>query len=84
MIEARIAGIPCLVEMTSGYYLKGSYSYNAPSDVDYYGGWQDLEYAVYDRRGRPAPWLERKITPRDNEEILEKLMEAAEHDETYD
>ena len=79
MIETRIQGIPCLVEMTSGSYQKpysGS-AYNCETDWDYYGGWSDVEYQVYDRRGRPAPWLEKKISPKDDQEIIELLIENA-------
>lgn len=79
MIEARIQGIPCLVEMTAGRYqepYRGS-PYNCDSDWDYYGGWFDIEYAVYDRRGRPAKWLEKKITPKDDQAIIELLIENA-------
>jgi hypothetical protein len=79
MIETRIQGIPCLVEMTNGSYQKpysGS-AYNCETDWDYYGGWSDVEYQVYDRRGRPAPWLEKKITPKDDQEIIELLIENA-------
>lgn len=78
MIETRIAGIPCFVERTAGYYLRGSYSYNAPSDIDYYGGWFDVDFAVYDRRGRPAPWLEKKMTQADIDRIIDKLTEEGE------
>jgi len=80
MIEARINGIPCLVEMTGGYYqrpYRGS-PHNCPSDWDYYGGWFDVEFAVYDRRGRPAPWLEKKMTDEDERNIIELLTENAE------
>jgi hypothetical protein len=65
--------------MTGGYYqrpYRGN-PHNCPSDWDYYGGWSGVEYQVYDRRGRPAPWLEKKITPKDDQEIIELLIENA-------
>jgi len=68
MIPTRIAGIPCLV----------SVSYSSPRD--YVGGPPDnayqiddghFSYEVFDRRGRPAGWLARKVTARDEARFLE-------------
>lgn len=61
-IEATVAGIPALLRVDTYTVVKGSHSRSAPSDWDYYG-YTEVEYTVCDRRGRPAPWLERKITP---------------------
>jgi hypothetical protein len=63
-IETRIQGIPCIVKLVSYERVNGSFSRNAASDLDYYG-WSDATYQVCDRRGRPAPWLERKATDKD-------------------
>ena len=79
MIETRIQGIPCLVEMTKGYYLSPDHTTWA-SDVDYHGGWQDVEFRVYDKRGRHAPWPEAKMTPADEERIIEELIEGEEYE----
>ena len=57
-IETTIAGIPCLIGVTHYECVRGSYNYNAASDVDYYGS---CSWVVLDRRGRAAPWLERKL-----------------------
>jgi len=75
-IETRIAGIPCLVE-ANVYVQSGSYSRCAASDWDYYG-WVEVEdMVVLDRRGRPAPWLERKMTNEDIVRIERELIEEA-------
>lgn len=77
MISTRIQGIPCQVKMVSGFYQQpwsGS-PHTCPSDLDYYGGWFDVEFEVYDRRGYRAKWLERKITPADEERILELFVD---------
>jgi hypothetical protein len=71
-IESTVAGIPCLIGVTYFDCVQGSYSYNAPSDVDYYG-YRDAEWEVLDRRGRPAAWLERKLTDDDCERIELKI-----------
>ena len=36
-IETRVAGIPCIIGVTHYESYKGSYSYHAASDLDYYG-----------------------------------------------
>lgn len=74
-IETRISGIPCLVE-ADVYGSRGSYSYNAASDWDYYGYVEVGELTIMDRRGRPAPWLEVKLTDKEIERIECELIEA--------
>ena len=71
IIQTRLAGIPCQIAVTGFRRVEGSYSYNAPSDADFYG-YTDYDYEVLDRRGRPAPWLEKKVSQAD---IDEKIME---------
>jgi len=75
MIDARIAGIPCLIEVDSCTIVppwKGPAS-TAPSDLDYYG-YSEIEFTVCDRRGRPAPWLERKMSEQDRIAIEEEIL----------
>lgn len=63
-IETRVAGIPCIIGVTHFESQKGSYSYHAASDLDYYG-YTEAEWEVLDRRGRAAPWLAKKLTSSD-------------------
>lgn len=81
-IESRIAGIPCLIGVTHFNSVRGSYSYNAPSDMDYYG-YTESEWEVLDRRGRPAAWLERKLTDRERSRIDEEVFERMEGGDDY-
>lgn len=74
-IESKVAGIPCLIGVTEFSSVRGSYSYNAPSDMDYYG-YSESEWDVLDRRGRPAAWLERKLTNDDRQRIEQEIAEA--------
>ena len=67
-IETTIAGIPCLIGVTHYECVRGSYSYNAVSDMDYYG-YSEAEWDVLDRKGYKAAWLERKLTARDHDRI---------------
>ena len=71
-IESRVAGIPCLIKVTHFESVRGSYNYNAPSDMDYYG-YTESEWEVLDRNGRPAAWLERKLTEADRSRIDEEI-----------
>ena len=63
-IESTVAGIPCIIGATHYDSVEGSYSYNADSDLDYYG-YNDAEWEVLDRKGYKAAWLERKLTASD-------------------
>lgn len=66
MIETRIAGIPCLIDVTHFERVRGSNQ--ADSDWDY-TGYSECEWDVLDRRGRPAPWISCKLTDKDRERI---------------
>lgn len=78
-IESTVAGIPCLIGVTEFSSVSGSYSYNAPSDMDYYG-YTESDWEVLDRRGRPAAWLERKLTEADRSRIEREIEEAMTED----
>jgi len=67
-IETRIAGIPCLIGVTSygrHAYIAGAPENCAPGDC--------AEYDVLDMRGRPAPWLVQKMKMADITRILELI-----------
>ena len=78
IFESQICGIPCKIEVNRFNKVKGSFRNDAPSDLDY-RGYTESEWNVLDRRGRPAPWLERKITNEIREridgEVVEKNVE---------
>lgn len=73
-IETRVAGIPCIVGVTYFESVRGSYNYHAASDMDYHG-YTECEFEVLDRRGRKAPWLERKLTDKIINEIEQEIAE---------
>lgn len=63
-----IAGASGLVGVTGYLYQpsgKGRPS-TGSSAWDYYG-YQEIAWRVLDRRGRPLPWLNRKLTPAGRE-----------------
>lgn len=67
-VPCRVQGIPCLIGVTHYNAVRGSYSSNAPSDLDFYG-YVECEWDVLDQRGRPAPWLAKKLTADDTDQI---------------
>ena len=71
-IETRVAGIPCIVGVTHFESVAGDS--RADSDWDYYG-YTEAEFEVLDRRGRPAPWLAKKLTSSDESRIEEEIAE---------
>ena len=71
-IETRVAGIPCLIGVITYESVAGTGNYWEDSDVDYYG-YTESEWEVLDRRGRKAPWLERKLTDKMRDEIEETI-----------
>lgn len=77
-----IAGIPCQIVVTHAIKQPGSYSYNAPSDWDYYG-YSEFEFDVYDRKGYPAPWLQNKMTSDDEARIEQEYWEQKDDYDPY-
>jgi hypothetical protein len=73
-IETRVAGIPCIIGVVDYSSTSGSYNRNAASDWDYYG-YSESEWEVCDRRGRPAPWLTRKLTSKIEAAIESEIAE---------
>jgi len=58
--HSRVAGIPCIIDVISIDLIKGD-GFWAVSDEDSRDRFS-AEFEVLDRRGRRAPWLERKLT----------------------
>ena len=73
-IESTVAGIPCRIGVAHYESVDGSFSRSAASDLDYYG-YEELDWEVCDRRGRHAPWLEKKLTDSAREQIESEIRE---------
>lgn len=69
-IEYELQGIPCLIGVIEYSRVDGSFSFNADSDLDYYG-YTECDWRILDKRGRPAPWLTRKIDAKEEQHINE-------------
>ena len=69
VFETTIDGIPCRIEVTH---------YSAAEADTYWepGAPEEVEIAVLDRRSRPAPWLERKLSNEDWEHLEDEAIMA--------
>jgi hypothetical protein len=62
ILDTRIAGIPCKVGVTA--FIKEP------------GLQPEADFRVMDRRGRLAPWLNKKLTEGDYERIVVEIAEV--------
>ena len=69
-IEHRVAGIPCLIGVIT--YETEPQTWDEP-------GYTDMEWEILDRRGRLAPWLERKVTAQEEASIEEAIYHEMEN-----
>ena len=74
MIPCRIQGIPCLIRVIDHGWYSPAVTHLAPEDCHPADG-EAPQFRVYDRRGRRAPWLERKMTDEDIETIERLITE---------
>lgn len=75
-IETRVSGIPCIAKVTHYTSVRGNP--RADSDWDY-TGYTECEFEILDRRGKPAAWLERKVTDDDRQRIEQEITEQLEN-----
>ena len=76
-IATQIAGIPCQLRVT---YWEDTIpaTWYTPAE----GG--DMEFEVLDRRGYPAPWLERKLDAADRQRLeleVNRFFKGARHED---
>lgn len=60
--DTRVAGIPCQVGVLHFFH---------EAESRYCPGATEFEFRLLDRSGRVAPWLEAKLTPRDEDRLFE-------------
>mgnify|MGYP003348641185 FL=1 len=61
LITAEIDEVPCIVGVINYCVQEGSYSYNAPSDIDYYG-YVESEWELLDKDGQYSKELNDNLT----------------------
>ena len=74
-IPVSVCGIPALAHVTRYEVVppwRGS-ARTCPSADDYYG-YTELDYTLYDRKGYPAEWLERKLDKDAMERVEEQIL----------
>ena len=83
IFETRVHGIPCQCEVTD-------YQKAMPMRITGSGFGdceppepEEFEFNLLDRRGRPAPWLEKHLTVADEIRLLGEYKDACEDEERY-
>lgn len=76
-INTTVAGIPCIASLTD--FVPGQEGITI-GPIERCCPHEDPEiyFQILDRRGRPAPWLERKLTDDEGARIANELVEAME------
>jgi hypothetical protein len=75
IIDTKIAGIPCKIEVLS-YFKQEPFrgpAEKCDNDMDYYG-YSDIDYRILDRKGYHAPWIEAKVSEKDKEKIYAEIQ----------
>lgn len=75
--NTRVAGIPCICEVTTYYYDPGR-TYGPPENC--YPPEMDFEFILLDRKGYRAEWLERKLTETIESNLLEEYIKLRSDD----
>lgn len=83
IITTHVCGIPCKAKLTYYSPARSARVYGPPEDC-YEAEDAEVDFAILDRRGRPAAWLEKKMTDDDVFRIEGELIEAAEEERYYD
>lgn len=84
IFETRVNGIPCQCEVTSytpayAGVLSGPYE-DAEEPLP-----AEWEFKILDRKGRPAPWLEKYITEKEIDRLFDEFQVARyEADQSFD
>lgn len=73
--HTRIRGIPAICRVTyASDYRPMAITGTGYGDADPPEP-EEFEFTILDRRGRPAPWLERKLTEADSDRLLAEYLE---------
>ena len=70
-IPSTIAGIPCLIGVTTYDCVAGD-SRCTDSDYDF-NGYSDIEFDILDRKGYQAAWLEKKVDAKEKDRIEDTI-----------
>ena len=76
--ESNVCGIPCIIRVTDWEPYQPAILRADPGDSHPSEGGEG-EWEICDLRGRPAPWLERKMTSDDQTRIDQEVFEHMEN-----
>lgn len=81
-IDIRVCGIPAIARVLHYRPYEPAYRRGHPDN------WEpasppEIDFEILDRRGRPAPWLERKLTDAERGRIGRDLIEYLETEPEY-
>ena len=71
--DSTVAGIPCRIEIGHCEPYTPARISGPPEDC-YPAEGGEIEFQVFDSRGRPAPWLAKKITAKDEARIEQEII----------
>ncbi len=77
ILATDIQGIPCRVRVLTYIPAKAARTWGPPERC-YPDQPEVIEFEVLDRRGYPAPWLERKMLDADTRAIEQEIIAAKE------
>ena len=73
IFDTRVSGIPCLCQVNfHSPYKPMRVTGSGMGDCDP-PEYEEFEFTLLDRKGYPAPWLEAKLKPVDQERLLEEF-----------
>ena len=75
--DTHIAGIPCVVKVLNYQPCIPAYISGPPEDCYPAEGGESV-WEVLDRKGRPAPWLQRKLTDAEVDRIESEIVNRME------
>ena len=71
--DSRICGIPCIIDVIySTKYVPASANGHPDRSTPAEGG--DFEYTVLTTKGKPAPWLQSKVTDEIDAQVYEEYL----------
>lgn len=82
--DTKISGIPCICRVDH-YRPAVPDHWGARMEDAEQGSPEEFDFTILTRRGKPAPWLERKLTDQDRERLAEEWEATVlEHKHSYD
>lgn len=81
IFDTRVNGVPCLCSVLEYSPYIPMRIYGPDIDQGTPPEYETFDYAILDKAGKPAPWLEKYLTDEDSDRLLEEyqIMQMAEY-----